>query len=77
MKNIHHINPNMRKKYIILDTLMILFLPLLMIKNLLTILLLMYDPKFVNNARFKDIRQTTDLKNAVKETVIICSSIGQ
>ena len=37
----------------------------------------MYGPKFVNNARFKDIRQTTNLKNAVKETVIICSSIGQ
>jgi hypothetical protein len=34
-------------------------------------------PKFVDNARFKDIRQTTDLKNAVKGTAIICSSIGQ
>jgi hypothetical protein len=37
----------------------------------------MYGPKFVDNARFKDIRQTTDLKNAVKGTAIICSSIGQ
>jgi retron-type reverse transcriptase len=37
----------------------------------------MYDPKFVDNARFKDIRQTTDLKNAVKGTAIICSSTGQ
>ncbi len=37
----------------------------------------MYGPKFVDNARFKNIRQTTDLKNAVKGTAIICSSIGQ
>ena len=37
----------------------------------------MYGPKFVNNARFKDIKQTTDLKNAVKGAAIICSSIGQ
>jgi hypothetical protein len=36
-----------------------------------------YGPKFVDNARFKDIRQTTDLKNAVKGTEIICSFIGQ
>ena len=34
-------------------------------------------PKSVDNARFKDIRQTTYLKNAVKGTAIICSSIGQ
>jgi retron-type reverse transcriptase len=33
--------------------------------------------KFVDNARFKDIRQTTYLKNAVKGAAIICSSIGQ
>lgn len=37
----------------------------------------MYGPKFVDNARFKYIRQTTDLKNAVRGTAIICSSIGQ
>ena len=37
----------------------------------------MYGPKFVDNARFKDIRQTAYLKNAVKGTAIICSSIGQ
>jgi hypothetical protein len=37
----------------------------------------MFGPKFVDNARFKDIRQTTYSKNAVKGTVIICSSIGQ
>ena len=37
----------------------------------------MYGPKFVDNARFKNIRQTTYLKNAVKGTAIICSSIGQ
>jgi hypothetical protein len=37
----------------------------------------MYGSKFVDNARFKDIRQTTDLKNAVKRTAIICSSLGQ
>jgi len=37
----------------------------------------MFGPKFVENARFKDIRQITDLKNAVRGTAIICSSIGQ
>ena len=37
----------------------------------------MYGSKFVDNARFKDIRQTTNLKNAVMRTAIICSSIGQ
>lgn len=36
-----------------------------------------HGPKFVDNARFKDIRQTTYLKNAVKGAAIICSSIGQ
>lgn len=34
-------------------------------------------PKFVHNARFKNIRPTTYLKNAVKGTAIICSSISQ
>lgn len=37
----------------------------------------MFGPKFVDNARFKNIRQTTDLKNAVRGTVIISSSMGQ
>lgn len=37
----------------------------------------MYGPKFVNNAKFKNIRKTVDLKNAVKEAAIICSSTGQ
>lgn len=37
----------------------------------------MYGLRFVNNARFKDISQITNLKNAVKETVIICLFIGQ
>ena len=36
-----------------------------------------HGPKFVENARFKNIRQTIYLKNAVKGTAIICSSIGQ
>jgi len=34
-------------------------------------------PKFVDNARFKNIKPTIYLKNAVKGTAIICSSIGQ
>lgn len=36
-----------------------------------------HDFKFVDNARFKHIRQTIYLKNAVKGTAIVCSSIGQ
>ena len=36
-----------------------------------------HGPKFVENARFKNIRQTTYIKNAVKGTAIICSSVGQ
>ena len=35
------------------------------------------SPKLVDNARLKDIRQTTGLKTAVKGTAIICSSISQ
>ena len=36
-----------------------------------------HGPKFVDNGRFKNVRQTIDLKNAVKGTAIICSSRGQ
>lgn len=37
----------------------------------------MYGSKFVNNARFKNVRQTIKLKNAIKKVAITCSSIGQ
>lgn len=37
----------------------------------------MYGFEFVNTARFKNIRKTIKLKNAIKKIAIICSSIGQ